>query len=183
MCAMALPAIAVVSVIPDRVIGLFYNSEYADAIVVLQVLIWVLLLDFLNPFLSHVLFAQGKQHKSMRVAGISLVVNVVATLILVFRFGAMGAAAGTVIGGLVATCFYLFAAMPKHDVIATFSLAFRVALASIGMGVAIYLFRQSDWFILIGIGILSYVPLLFAVRAIRPEDVRMFKKTFLIKAT
>ncbi len=182
MCAIAFPVIVVVSVMPDRFIGLLYSEEYADAGPVLQVLIWVMLIDFLNPFLSHALFAQGRQDRSMRVAGISLLVNVIATYLLVYRYGAVGAAMGTVIGGFVATCCYLLAAMPKQEVLATFVLAFRVAIAAFGMGVAVSVVRQSDWLSLVLVSLAVYTPLLFIVGAIRVEDVRFFRNTFLLRA-
>ncbi len=182
MCAIALPVIVVVSVMPDRFIGLLYSDEYVDAGPVLQVLIWVMLIDFLNPFLSHALFAQGRQDRSMRVAGISLFVNVIATYFLVHRFGAVGAAMGTVIGGFVATCCYLLAAMPRQEVLATFGLAFRVFIAALGMGFAVFYVRQSDWFSLVLVSASVYTPLLFVVGAIRIEDVRFFRNTFLLRA-
>ncbi len=182
MCALALPAIAVVSIIPGRFIGLLYSEEYVDAGPVLQVLIWVMLIDFLNPFLSHALFAQGRQDQSMRVAGISLFVNAIATYFLVLRYGAVGAAMGTVIGGFVATFCYLVAAMPRSEVVATLVLTLRVLVAALGMGFVVFYFRQSDWFSLVLVSIVVYAPLLFVVGAIRIEDVRFFRNTFLLRA-
>lgn len=118
----------------------------------------------------------------MRVAGISLVVNTVATLLLVDRYGAVGAAWGTIIGGLVATCCYLLAAVTKQEVLATFLLAARVAIAATGMGCVVYFVRDQSWLSLILVSIAVYTPLLFVVGAIRVEDVRFFRNTFLLKA-
>ena len=182
MCAIALPAIAVVSVVPDRMIGLLFSEEYAAAAPVLQVLIWVLLIDFLNPFLSHALFAQGRQAKSMHVAAISLVVNSIATYALVVQYGAVGAATGTVIGGLVATCCYLLFAMPKSEVFATFTLAARVGLAAAGMAWAVFHFRDHNWLALLVVATIVYTPLLFLVGAIRISDLKFFQTTFLVRA-
>ena len=183
MCAIALPAIAVVSIVPDRMIGLLFSEEYAAAGAVLQVLIWVLLINFLNPFLSHALFAQGRQDKSMRVAAISLVVNSIATYALVIQYGAVGAAIGTVMGGFVATCCYLLYAMPKAEVVATFTLALRVALATLGMAVVVFMVRDSDWVEILPIGVIVYTPLLFIVGAIRIADLRFFQTIFLARAS
>ena len=149
----------------------------------MNVLIWVLLLEFLNPFLSHVLFAQGKQHRSMTVAAISLSVNSITTYLLVVKYGAMGAAAGCILGGFVATiCYLAFAA--KLDELPVIALEMgRVMIAACGLGVAIYLVRDSSWPIVIFVAGISYTVLLFLVRAIRINDLRFFKSTFLNRAT
>ena len=183
MCAIALPAIAVISIVPNRMIGLLFSEEYAAAGPVLQVLIWVLLINFLNPFLSHALFAQGRQDKSMRVAAISLVVNSVATYALVIRFGAVGAAIGTITGGFVATCCYLLYALPKTEIAATFGLALRVSLATLGMAAVVFTVRESDWIQILPISVIVYTPLLFIVGAIRIADLRFFQTMFLARAS
>ncbi|WP_404306586.1 flippase [Neorhodopirellula lusitana] len=183
MFALALPAIAVISIVPDRMVGLLFNEEYAAAAPVLQVLAWVLLIDFLNPFLSYTLFAQGQQNKSMRVAGISLLVNSVATYALVLKFGAVGAAIGTVIGGFVAMSCYLLYAMPKSEVLTTVGLGLRVAVAALGMGIVVYTIRDSAWIKLLPVGALVYTPLLFVVGAIRIADLRFFQTIFLARAS
>ncbi len=179
MCTLALPAIAGVSVLPDRIVDLLFSDEYTPAAPVLQVLIWVLLIEFLNPFLSHALFAQGKQHRSMHVAAISLVVNSVATYLLVVRYGAVGAALGTVLGGMVATCCYLMFAMPRKEIIATILVGIRALVAAAGLGVAIYLGREQPWLLLGLISVAVYMPLLFLVGAVRIQDLRFLQTTFL----
>ena len=181
MCAVALPVIAIVTVVPDRVIGLLFSADYSEAAAVLRVLIWVLLVNFLNPFLSYALFAQGRQDRSMRVAGISLAVNSVATYLLVIRYGAVGAALGTVLGGAVATCCYLLYTMQKREIIATAAMALRVAVAATGMGCVVYQVRDVSWVPLLLIGAVVYTPLLFIVGAIRVEDLRFFRTTILAR--
>ncbi len=183
MFATALPAITVVIFVPDRTVNLFFSSEYADAAPVLQVLIWVLLFEFLNPFLSHCLFAQGRQHRSMRVAAISLVVNAIATYLLVTWFSAVGAAAGTIIGGGVATCCYLAFAMSKREVILTVVLGLRVALAALIMGGVVWTMRDSAWVILLPTCLAVYVPMLFLVGAVRMSDIRFFQTLLLARAS
>lgn len=183
MFAIALPVIAIVSIVPERTIGLFFSDEYSSAAPVLQVLIWGMLIAFLNPFLSHALFAQGRQDKSMRVAAISLFVNSIATYALVTRFGPVGAAIGTIIGGFVATCCYLFYAMPRSEVFTTFALAARVGLAAFGMGIVVHSIRDEGWASLLLVGSIVYTPLLFVVGAIRIADLRFFQNTFLSRAS
>lgn len=183
MCVIALPAIVGVTVLTDRIVDLLYTDEFADSGPVLRVLIWVLLLEFLNPFLSHVLFAQGKQQRSMLVAAISLSINSIATYLLVRQYGAIGAAAGCILGGFVATlCYLTFAA--KLNELPTIALEMgRVFVAACGMGGAIYGVRDASWPVVIIVSTITYGILLYLVRAIRINDLRFFQSTFLRRAT
>jgi O-antigen/teichoic acid export membrane protein len=171
-----------VSVLTDRIVAILYKEEFAEAGPILRVLIWVLLLEFLNPFLSHVLFAQGKQHRSMVVAAISLSVNSIATYLLVRQFGAIGAAAGCILGGLVATICYLAFSAKMSELPGIVASMARVLIAASGMGLAVYLVRDSSWPIVIVVATAVYVALLFLVQAVRMSDVRFFKSTFLSRA-
>ena len=182
MCAIALPAVVGVSVLTDRIVALLYKEEFAEAGPILRVLIWVLLLEFLNPFLSHVLFAQGKQQRSMYVAAISLSINSIATYLLVRQFGAIGAAAGCILGGLVATICYLAFSAKMSELPGIVASMGRVMVAASGMGMAVYLVRTSSWPVVIVVAAASYVALLFAVQAVRLSDIRFFKSTFLSRA-
>ncbi|TWU35815.1 colanic acid exporter [Novipirellula aureliae] len=175
---LALPAVAVVSVIPERVIGLLFSSEFDEAATVLRVLIWVLLIDFLNPFLSYTLFAQGRQDRSMRVAAISLAVNSVATYFLVVRYGAVGAALGTLISGSVAMCCYFVATMEKREIRNTFLETTRILIACAVLALVISMVRNSFWAVIVLTSLLVYPILLIFAGAVRFEDFTFFKNTF-----
>ncbi len=183
MCMIALPAIVGVSVFTDGIVGVMYTDEYKDAGPILRVLIWVLLLEFLNPFLSHVLFSKGKQKQSMYVAAIGLCVNSSAAFLLVRQFGAMGAAIGCILGGLVATLCYLFFASKLDELFGLILEIIRVSLAACGMGCVLYLFGEAPWPFIGFAAAVSYVVLLFVVRAIRINDLRFVRRIFFRKAT
>lgn len=175
MYTIAFPIVVGVTVMADRIVAMLYPPEYHGTVAILRVLIWIVLIDFLNPFLSHVLFAQGRQHRSMQVAAISLFVNTVCCFLLVKQFGALGAALSSVLGGIVAMCCYMFFAIPRGDIVATFALAFRALLAALGMGAAIYFLRNEYLIAIAAASVVVYVALLFLVQAIRSEDIRYFK--------
>ncbi len=175
MYTVAFPIVIGVTVLAERIVALMYTDEYQGTVPVLRVLIWLVLIDFLNPFLSHVLFAQGRQHRSMHVAAISLCVNSLVCFMLVKSFGALGAAMGSVFGGLVAMCCYMFFAIPRSDVLATFTLAFRALLAAVGMGAAVFLLRDAYLVAIVAASGVVYVALLFLIQAIRSEDITYFR--------
>jgi len=188
LCIVALPIIIAVSILSDRVVALLYKPEFAAAGPILQVMIWILLLEFLNPFLSHVLFAQGKQHRSMYAAAISLSFNLFAAYFLVGRMGAVGAAYAYLGSGFLAMAFYLISIASKEVLVGLVIEFVRIFIAALGMGFVLYYVR--DYFvrdqdipaiILIAFG--TYFPLLFAVQGVRIADIHFFKHTFLKKAS
>lgn len=182
MYTVAFPIVIGVTVLSDRIVAMLYSDEFSDTAPVLRVLIWLVLLDFVNPFLSHVLIAQGRQHRSMYVAAISLCVNATVCSLLVWKLGAIGAALGSVLGGFVAMACYLAFAVSRAEALVTLTSAFRVMLAALGMGTVVFVLRDELMIALAFGSLLAYVALLFLVKAIRGEDVRYFKTMILSKA-
>ncbi|HJS59015.1 MAG TPA: polysaccharide biosynthesis C-terminal domain-containing protein, partial [Vicinamibacteria bacterium] len=76
---------------------LLYGEVYAEAGTVLRVLSLALLFIFPNFVLTHLLVATGRQRWNAVIAGVGVVVNVALNLMAIRRFGALGAAATTVI--------------------------------------------------------------------------------------
>jgi O-antigen/teichoic acid export membrane protein len=181
-CAIAMPFCIGVVVLAHRLVAVVYSEQYAAAAPVLQVSVWGLLLEFLNPFLSHVLFAQGRQHRSMFVAAISLGWNLIATYWLVYYFDAVGAALSCLIGGLIAMTFYMVLSMSRSEFIQAVGSMARVLLAALGMGGVAYLLRDAAWLPLLAASGAIYLLLLFVVQALRIRDLRFFRTTFLGRA-
>ena len=102
LCIAALPIIVGGAVIAHRIVAIMYKPAYAEAAPLLQVLIVALFFEFLNPFLSHVLFAQHKQHRSMHAAAISLTFNLFTACLFVHWVGPVGAAIAYIGSGLLA---------------------------------------------------------------------------------
>lgn len=76
---------------------ILYGDLYADAATVLRVLALALLFIFPNFVLTHLLVATGQQRWNALIAGVGVVVNVALNVPAIRRFGAVGAAATTVI--------------------------------------------------------------------------------------
>jgi O-antigen/teichoic acid export membrane protein len=76
MVALVLPGVVSLSILADRFILLLFDESYTDTIPVFRVMVWVLLFRFVNPYLSFMLFAQGKQQRSLHVILIASVVYV-----------------------------------------------------------------------------------------------------------
>jgi O-antigen/teichoic acid export membrane protein len=106
MLAAAVPGVVIVAIFADRIIGTLYGEAYAGAVPVLRIAIWVFLFNFVNPFVSHILFARGEQAVSLRVGAVTSVVSLALSLVLIPRWGAIGAASTFLASGALACCLF-----------------------------------------------------------------------------
>ena len=182
LCIVALPIIVGTSVIAHRVIATMYKSEYAEAAPLLQVLSVALLLEFLNPFLSHVLFAQHKQHRSMNAAAISLLFNLLTSFLLVYWLGAVGAGVAYIASGFLAMAYYLHSIGFREEMLELVKDFLRILAAAIGMGFAVFFVREFSYPVIFLVAFATYFPLLFLLQGARIEDVRFLQQTFFKRA-
>jgi O-antigen/teichoic acid export membrane protein len=178
MVMTALPVIALVTVVPDRVVELLFKKDYAGSAPILQILIWALLLEIINPFLSHVLFSKGRQRFSMYVAAIGLAVNLTLMLLLVPRLGPRGAALACVITGTLATGCYLASVADLSTFLELSREFLRIIIAAVVMGMGVYFVREQSWGIIGLVSITAYGLMLLLVQGLRSSDLQFIKQSF-----
>jgi O-antigen/teichoic acid export membrane protein len=85
----------------DPLIHLLFGPQYAAAVPVLQVLAWSAALVILRGTFRQALNAAGRQRLDLRCAGLAAALNVGLNVILIPRYGMMGAAAATIVSDVV----------------------------------------------------------------------------------
>ena len=80
------------TVYAEYIITILFTNIYIDAVIVLQILLWVLLASFPNYIIGHALFSADKQGKVLRITGFILFVNILLHFILIPKYGIIGAA-------------------------------------------------------------------------------------------
>ena len=175
MLALVLPGIVTIAILADRIIVLLYTDEYADSIPILRVLIWVLLLRFFNPFLSHILFARGEQRKSLQVAAISLAFYMPICLWFTRRWGGIGTAWALLLSVCVAFCLYFVFALRGEGAMRTLLMFGRTALAAVSLGAFLMVLRDTSLIpLLVSAGVL-YVLLLLILRVPSSSDLELLR--------
>ncbi len=181
MLALALPGAAVAFFLADEVIALLYGSDYAAAAPVLAVLVWVMVIRFVNPYMSYLLFAQGRQQRSLHVMLISLVVYAPLSYVWVLSAGAVGAALAMLVAVVVSFCLYLwFVAGSVADALRVLGSLLRVLLAVAGTFVVLLLVQQYQpqpvpspllaGVVLLLVGTASYAALVVLLRVVSPDE-------------
>ncbi|MCA9238562.1 MAG: flippase [Planctomycetales bacterium] len=175
MLAIAAPVGVTATLLSDRIIHLLYPPEFAGAAPVLCVLVWVLALECINPFLSHTLFAQGSQRRSLQVAAVSILLNLLVTPVLAWRYGATGAAAGTLLAAVVAACCYAAFSLPKQYLVRLSENLLKVTGAGAILVLAMYVALPEAWLTALVLGACAYASALVLLRIVTPQDLRLLR--------
>lgn len=176
MLALCLPMVVTMYALADRIVVFLYTDAYAEAVPILQVLIWILLLRFVIPFLSHILFARGEQVRSLQVAVVSLVVHAGLAFALIPPYGAIGAASALLLAASIGFCGYFFFAFRDGGLGDAILAATRPAGVAVGLGLLVVVLREVALVPLIGLLGVTYVGLLFAFGLLAAKDLQMIMK-------
>lgn len=118
MYFVAVPVAVIGPILAGPIITLISSDSFADGAPVLGLLFVAAALTFLTGAASQALFAAHDQHFLMRLNAVTLVVNILANIALIPRFGATGAAValvGTELIGLAASRWRLHHRKLYHE--------------------------------------------------------------------
>ena len=178
-----LPIAVGTTILADKIILIIYQSEFAQSIIALQILIWVIPIIFLTYLFGTMLSSINKQIISMKIIFIATIANIGLNLLLIPRYSYVGASMATVITELIPLilCFYFISKfiykIQIHKVFA------KPIIASITMGSFILFFNNMNLFLLICISTILYFGILILLRTFSKEEFNLFKEVLNIKHT
>jgi O-antigen/teichoic acid export membrane protein len=166
-------------ILAHRIIPFLFGVEFANSIIALQILIWdCLLLSMYRPIL-YMLGSINRQGTMALIGGIGALINVGLNFLLIPRFSYVGAGVTTLITESMVTVASWYAIsryfyrLPIHKIMA------KPLIASIAMGVIIYICSQTTSLnlgLLIVLGAALYFAILYLIRAFSSEDIALFKQ-------
>lgn len=180
MFSLGLPIAVGGVILADRIITLFYGTQYSPAITVFQILIPAVAISFFDSGMASVL-ASAKKVRLITIANVmGALANIVLCFALIPYFHEVGAALAFTLAYLllvVMTFFFLTRNVFKVNLV---DIMFRPSMAAFGMAVVLLLMPWHDLFISLGVGIAIYFGLLFLIKGINQEDrdilVKIWKK-------
>jgi len=126
----------------DQLVPFFYGARYMGSVSAFRIFMVAIVFTYFNLLLGNVLFAERKQNEINVIYFITIVINVLFNLILIPRFSLNGAAFATLVAEISFTGIVLFRypAFLRHF---RFDWIWRIACASVAMGLAIVAIRHS----------------------------------------
>ena len=171
-----LPIVVGTTVLADQIIVLIYGQRFVASAIALQILIWALIPQFLNPVLSSILFASNNEGVSARVASTRLVFFIITSLLLIPSFSYIGTAVATVLSfSFAAAQNYRFVHrnLLRVDLL---DLASKPAAAVIGLTIFLLAFKDMNVIPLILISAILYGISLVLIGGISREDITSLSK-------
>jgi O-antigen/teichoic acid export membrane protein len=176
MLAVILPGVVGITVLADRIILLVYDAQYAASIPVLRVLAWILVPQFLNPYLSRVLFARGQQRQSLKVAAVGLTSFLALAAWLIPGWAAVGTAWASLASALIALGCYLVFCFYRAGGARLLAMLARQGVATGTLCGLLYVMRAGQLLPALAAGAALYVVLLFALRVVSAGDVKLLEQ-------
>ncbi|MDI6792628.1 MAG: flippase [bacterium] len=171
----ALPLSVIIFLLADKLIFLLLSEEYARAVPVLRIIIWAISFTYLNDTLLHILISINRQGFTTITVAIGAIFNILTNLIFIPKWGYIGAGITTLLSEALVTVIG-FAFLAKFLVRPNiFSLISGVVAANITFGVLIYsVLKVTGSLLAVLLLSITYLPLLFIFRVIRPGDISFF---------
>lgn len=145
MVLLGLPIAVGGMLLADRIVETLYQPEIAPAAVALAILVWDIPIVMYHSFCGNVAQSVKRETGAARVYGSLGVVNVLLNLILIPRFGIIGASFSTVLTDLIGAAQFYF--LFRHEFGAGLGLnrLLRLALSAALMGAVVLSLRQLNW--------------------------------------
>ncbi len=160
-------------VLADKLIPLLYGPGYDEAVIALRILSWNCLLLTMSRPMLYVLGAINRQGTCALITIAGLAVSLALNYLTIPRWSYIGSGAATLISGALVTLAAWYATGKFGFPLRLGATVFKPMLASLIMGVVIYL-ADSQWrtglpaLILLGTGV--YVLLLYTLKSFSRDD-------------
>lgn len=162
-------------------ISFLYGTNYDHAIIVLQIIIWLIFLLGVNSLYYRGLLAGDQQNYYFKIVVVMTVLSLILNTVFIWFWGAIGAAAAMVVTEFIGLFLqgYAFSRIGKINLQKYFMKPILASLVMIGV---LYFIPNKNVFILILAGGISYGIIFYLLGGITKEEYvfvrNIFKKTY-----
>ncbi len=179
MGVIAMPMVAGIFLLAPQIVELVFGAKFIPTAPVLRVLVVSLLFFFVGEPCNRLMLVKDRQRVLVGLLAVSAPLNVVLNLILIPRYGAVGAAfARTISTGVFFTLNFSYI---LRNLIQSFSLKSLIqpVIGAAVMVVVLVVISPANLLVSIMVGTVTYAIMLYAVNGILPDDIRPLKQALL----
>ncbi len=173
LTVLALPLGIGATLLADRIIFFVYKQGFENSVMVLQILIWALVLVFVNYVMGYLLNSIEKQKLFTVSTGLCALLNIILNLFLIPLYGFIGASIATVITELFNFIMLYYFTSKNGFGINILKTLIKPAIGTAIMGIFVFYFSWLHLLLLIPLSILLYFLLLFLIGGIQEDDKRL----------
>ncbi|MEM3503761.1 MAG: flippase [Nitrososphaeria archaeon] len=165
------------TILAKPIISLIYGTEYTQGIVAFEILIWVVVLIYINMIYARGLWACNKQNEYLKIVATQAAANVILNVFMIPLWGLKGAAFTTLIAEAIGL-FWYYSEFKKIVQVPLSVYVLKPFFASILMGLFLYwgcVIKNLNLFLLISMGVVIYLFVIFLVKGITLKDLNLIK--------
>jgi len=162
----------------DKFILLLYGKEFINSIIVLQILIWVIPIRFVNDIQGVLLTSIDRQ--TFRTLSIAITVGIflALSLFLIPLYGCVGVSIAIVLSeSIMFILRHIYICKCLHT-LPIYKLIKKAVLSSIIMGIIVYSLKNVNLFVLIPVATTIYFTLLSLLGDFSRDDIDLLKRIF-----
>ena len=161
----------------DRIILLFFGPKMMPGSAqALAILIWFLPFSFINSVTQYALIAVNQQRFLTKAFVIGVTFNITANLVLIPRYGFLGAAITTVLSEFVLFIPFYYCVRQNITKLSFVDLFWRPIIAAVAMGAFILLLGDASLLLIVPAAMVVYAVALTALGGVTREDWAMVKR-------
>jgi O-antigen/teichoic acid export membrane protein len=166
------------SILADKLIPFIYGQDFQAASIAFAILVWDTLLLMFTSLGGNIAQAIQKEGVAARIFGAEAVLNLTLNLIVIPRYGMIGASFTTVATELAgALLFYRFFRR-EFGAGLNFRYTMRMLLAAAIMGAIVYLLHDQSMLLVIPIGMVAYLVAIGVTKALTADEQEIIIKAF-----
>jgi O-antigen/teichoic acid export membrane protein len=166
----SVPVAAGGTILANKILPLLYGDEFIPAVLAFQILIWAMPLISLHKLCSAMVTASHREKDQAMVRVLAALINLGLNLVIIPRFGLLGAAVITVLTELIIFSFMFRLVNDQFALQSVLHIIIKPLCATFLMGVAVFLGRDFNLFLVIGLGIIVYSLALLIIGAVDLRD-------------
>ena len=167
------------TILSSKIILIFFGEGFRPAILVLQMLIWLVILFPISGLGTDCLIAINKQKISTLIVTIGLIVNIILNLILIPKFSYIGAAIAVIVTGFLITFLALFFLSKNLKFNPFSSQLFKIIIASLLMGFLTWWIKNFNIILVVLVSAIFYFSLLLLTKVISREEKLLLRRIIL----
>ncbi len=169
-----LPISAGLFMLANRIIIFFYGEAYRSSIIALQVLAWFLTIKFLNFLNGTTLASINRQGERMASQGMTALLNIVLSLLLIPKFGYIGAAISMIITEIFLFISYYSYVSKYLHAYKFFSILIKPTIAA-GIMMGYIAYAKLDLALIVPTAAMVYFVSIFLMRTFENDDYELLK--------
>lgn len=169
-----LPIALSITLLSEKIILILYGKTYVNSIIVLQILAWFLVFEFLSYLLYVTLASINKQMVNAFTAGTCAVLNILLNLILIPQYSLIGAGIAKIItyGALFFMNFYFVSKYLCR--VSIYNAISKPIIASLGMGFVLFILRDVNALVSVFLAVTLYFFILYLINGFSKDDMKLF---------